>query len=179
MMFHRHAWLGLSPWYPPPADAPLREVQLGALPQNFTELAQIEPGYDLPPLALQEAPIGMSFSELVPGTPIIAEGMHPELPHIGFPVPAPPKLDIYLDSKIYPGEPQLTNIVFEPDLARVSLTWVARSWEMPRVFVPGIHANIPLAMLIDDEHTVRYESPVPLREQVKQGDAGRPGKPKS
>jgi hypothetical protein len=46
------------------------------------------------------------------------------------------------------------------------------------VFVPGIHANIPLALLIDGTQSVRYASPVPLREQVKQGDKGRPGKPK-
>lgn len=178
MMFHRYAWLGIQPWYPPPANAALREVLLGALPTNFAELERTEIGDPFPPLAMQEAPIGMCFPSLAPGTPIIVEGMHPELAHVGFPVPPAPKIDFYLDGKVYTQPAQLTNVLVEPDKARVSLTWAARHWDLPRPFVPGIHANIPLAMLIDGTQSVRYESPVPLREQVKQGDKSRPGKPK-
>jgi hypothetical protein len=47
----------------------------------------------------------------------------------------------------------------------VSLTYVIRQEEMPRVFIPGIHANIPRALRIDREHTVRYDCPPTLRAQ--------------
>ncbi|PRP92113.1 hypothetical protein ENSA5_51530 [Enhygromyxa salina] len=179
MMFQRYAWIGLESWFPPPADAPMREVALGLLPTNFAELAKIVPGDPMQPLAIQEGPMGMVYPDLAPGTPVIVEGMHPELAHVGFPIPAPPKVDFYIDGKVFTEPAQLTTVLVEPNLARVSLTWAARRWDLPRPFVPGIHANIPLALLIDDAHTVPYDSPPPLRDQVKQGGGGRPGKPKS
>jgi hypothetical protein len=179
LMFQRYAWLGIQAWYPPPADAPLRELDKHLLPDNWAALARIDPlEHKLPPLALQEGPMGMVFSALAPGTPIIVEGMHPELPHIGFPVPPPPKIQFYIDGKVYPeSRVQLSTVLVEPDKARVCLTYVARHFDLPRVFVPGIHKNIPLALLINDQHTVRYDSPPTARELVKQNAGGRPGEP--
>lgn len=178
VMFSRYSWLGIEAWYPPPADAPLREIGLNLLPSNWKDLAQLGPGDPLQPLTMQEGPMGMVYPDLQTGTPIIVEGMHPELPHIGFPVPPPPKLDFYLDGKVYNAPAQATRIVVKPDQAEVSITWAARHYDLPRPFVPGIHANIPLALVIDDAHTIRYDSPIPLREQVQQGDQGRPGEPR-
>lgn len=122
--------------------------------------------------------MGMVFPSLAPGTPIIVEGMHPELPHVGFPVPPPPKIDFYLDGKVYPQPAQLSTVLVEPDKARVCLTYVARHFDLPRPFVPGIHKNIPLALLVNDAHTVPYDSPPTSRELVKQNAGGRPGKPR-
>lgn len=176
MMFPRYAWLGLEAWYPPPRDAPLREIVLGALPSNWHDLPTIEiGGNELPYPVLQEGPVGLVFPPLEPGTPIIIEGMHPELPHIGFHLPQPPKLDFYLDGKLFPAQAQLTGVVVEPDKNRVMLTYAARHWDLPRVFVPGIHGNIPLAMMIDEQFTVPYLCPPTLREQVKAGPKGQPG----
>jgi len=179
LMFPRYAWIGQQAWYPPPANAPLRELALGRLPENWAELAQLRPDLcELPPPALQEGPMGLVFPSLEPGTPIIVEGMHPSLAHVGFPVPRPPKLDFYIDGKVFSQPGQLATVLVEPNDARVSLTYVARHWDLPRIFVPGIHSNIPLALLINDEHTVRYESPPALREQVKAAGGERPGAPK-
>lgn len=178
-MFARYAWLGLEAWFSPPADAPLREVEMGLLPTNWSELPQLRVGTSpLPPLALQEGPMGMVYPDLAPGTPIIVEGMHPELPHVGFPLPTPPELSFYIDGKVYEVETELQTVLMMPDAGQVTLAYVARNWDLPRPFVPGIHKNIPLALLVNGEHTVRYESPLPVREQVEQGDKGRPGKPK-
>ena len=178
-MFPRYAWLGLEAWYPPPADAPLRELLLGQLPDNWKELETITVGANsLPPLALQEGPMGMVFPDLAPGTPIIVEGMHAQRPSVGFPLPPAPKLDFYIEGKIYEVPTQLMTVVVMPNDAQVTLTYVARNWDLPRPFVPGIHNNIPLALLVNGEHTVPYQSPVPLRAQVKNGIKGRPGAPK-
>ena len=179
-MFSRYAWLGLEAWYQPPQDTPLREVELGYLPANWHELPTIVMAHSpLPPLALQEGPMGMVYPTLEPGTPVIAEGMHPELAYVGFPIPPLPKLSFFIDGKIYEAaEIQLQNVLLMPNEAKVSLTYVARNWDMPRPFVPGIHRNIPLALVVDGKHTVPYECPPSVREQVAAGDKGRPGKPK-
>ncbi|KIG18571.1 putative exported protein [Enhygromyxa salina] len=175
MMFPRNAWLGVEAWFHPPSDAPLREVLLGALPTNWHELPVVAPPDPLPPPVLQEGPIGLVFPPLEAGTPIIIEGMHPERPHVGFHLPRAPKLDFFIEGKVYASQTQLTTVLIQPDLGRASLTYVARHWDLPRVFVPGIHANIPLALVIDDQHTVPYLCPPTLREQVKAGSPGQAG----
>jgi hypothetical protein len=175
MMFPRFAWLGIEAWYPPPSNAPLREVALGVLPTNFTDLAQLGPGQPLQPPALQEGPVGQVFPPLQPGTPIVVHGMHPELPQVAFSLPPGPKLDFYIDGKVFPSAAQLTTVLVEPNEARVSLTYAARHWDLPRPFVAGIHKNIPLALRVNAAQTVRYETPPTVRDQVRQGAGGRPG----
>jgi hypothetical protein len=91
MMFHRYSWLGASAWYPPPPGFALPEVEAGALPPNYHELAQLDPLADLAPLPFyQEAAVGLSFPALGPDTPIVIQGMHPEREVVGFALPPEP-----------------------------------------------------------------------------------------
>ncbi len=164
MMFHRLCWLGAQAWFPPPANADLAEVRLGVLPPDYPALAG---SLTSAPQVLQEGAIGMVFDPLPPGTPVVVEGMHPARPRLEFTLPPPPTIEMSIDGKLYPQAPQLSNVLIEPEHLRVSLTYVARMEELPRVFIPGIHANIPLAMRVDRTHVVRYACPPTLRELRK------------
>jgi hypothetical protein len=164
MMFHRLCWLGAGAWFHPNVGAELAEVRAGVLPIDYHLLR----GKMLPlPQGLQEGAIGLVFDPLPAGTPIVVEGMHPEFSRLEFTLPAPPALAFAIEGKTYPAPAQLTAVLVEPEHLRVSLTYVARQEEMPRVFIPGIHANIPLALQIDRMHTVKYDCPPTLREQRK------------
>ena len=162
MMFHRLAWLGIDPWFPPPANTPLAEVALGVLPSDYHLLRG---GLNRAPPALQDGAIGLVFDELATGTPICVDGMHPELHRLQFALPAAPRLEFEIEGHFYPARPQLSNVLIEPEHARVSLTWVARQFETPRVFVPGIHGKIPLALRVDGVGTFDYVTPPTLRSQ--------------
>ncbi|HEY0138737.1 MAG TPA: DUF2169 domain-containing protein [Nannocystis sp.] len=167
MFFHRLCWLGSEAWFHPPEGAPIAEVELGVLPPDYHLLRG---GLNQAPQAMQEAPIGLVFDPLDAGTPIAVEGMHPELRRIPFELPAPPRLEFHIDGKTYPVEPQLTNVLIEPDSPRVSLTYVARQFDLPRVFVPGIHAKIPIELRIEGIGTIAYVTPPTLRE-LRRGTA--------
>lgn len=160
-MFHRLCLLGGEAWFHPPPDAPLAEIAYGVLPPDFHALRETQ---EHEPMALQEGALGLIFDPLASGTPIAVEGMHPERSRVEFRVPEPPELQIRVDGEVYPASPELTNVLIEPDRARVSLTWVARQLELPRVFVPRLHAKIPVALQIDGT-TIAYETPVTVHEQ--------------
>jgi hypothetical protein len=164
MMFHRLCWLGAGAWFHPPAGVKLAEVQAGVLPPDYLSLRGMLVSS---PQVLQEGAIGLVFDPLPAATPIIVEGMHPEIPRMEFALPRPPMVDFSIDGKMYPAPTQLTNVLVEPGQMRISLTYAARQEELPRVFIPGIHANIPLALRIDRTQAVPYVCPPTLREQRK------------
>ncbi len=171
MMFHRLCWLGAEAWFHPPPGTKLPEIELGLLPPDFHELqGRISDS----PILMQDASFGLMFAPLAAGTPLSVEGMHPILRRIRFELPRPPRIDFVIEGEVYAAEPHLTNVLIEPDYPRVSLTYVARQVEMPRVFVPGIHAKIPLAMRIDGDARIDYDCPPTSREQRIKGEAKLP-----
>lgn len=171
MMFHRLCWLGAGAWFHPPAGAELAEVRAGVLPPDYLSLRGMLVST---PQVLQEGAIGLVFDPLPASTPIVVEGMHPEVPRVEFAIPAPPRVEFSIEGKLYPAPIQLTNVLVEPGKLRFSLTYAALLEELPRVFIPGIHAKIPLSLRIDRTHTVPYECPPTLRE-LRRGAAGQGG----
>lgn len=165
-MFPRFCWLGAEAWFHPPADARLPEVELGLLPPDFRALSG---NLSDAPIVLQEGAVGLVFASVADGTPIIVEGMHPELPRLEFALPGAPRLEFIIEGEVSQVRPQLTNILIEPDFPRVSLTYVVRQPQMPRVFIPKIHAKIPLALRIDGRAVIAYDCPPTVREQRKAG----------
>lgn len=167
MMYHRYCWVGADAWFPPPVGTHLREVDLGLLPADYHELRG---NVTDSPILTQDAAFGLVFSPLPEGTPIVVEGMHPEQSRLQFSIPQPPQIEFYSEGQLFPVEAHLTNVLVEPGYPRVSLTYLARRSELSRVFIPGIHANISLAMRIDGDLIVVYKSPPTLREQRIQGE---------
>ncbi|MEZ4453355.1 MAG: DUF2169 domain-containing protein [Nannocystaceae bacterium] len=165
LMFHRLCWLGGEAWFHPPEGTQLAEIAAGVLPRDFHRLR----GHLVDaPIVLQEGAIGQVFAPLAGGTPIVVEGMSPDRPELRFALPAPPHLEFELEGTFARAEAVLTNVLVEPDHARVSLTYVARLTALPRVFIPGIHAKIPLALEVDGLR-VEYETPPTVRELRRRG----------
>jgi hypothetical protein len=173
IMFPRVCWFGAEAWFHPPPGARLPEIEHGLLPLDFHAL---KGHLTDAPIIRQDGALGLVYPDLAANTPITLDGMHPELPKIAFHLPAPPALEFIIENKTYPARAQLGNVLIEPDYPRVSLTYVARHGEMPRVFVPGIHAKIPLSVRIDGGPVVAYDCPPTLREQKKAAPAGPPPK---
>jgi len=165
MMFHRLAWMGLQPWFPPPAGAPLAEVEAGVLPENYRDLARVSMEHPPPAPVFQEGAHGLVFPPLLPGTPVTLEGMHRERKRLTFLLPEPPKVEFWIEGQVFAAPAEPSTLLIEPDEERFSVTYVARHEELPRVFVPGIHADIPLALRVDGV-TVRYLSPPTLYAQL-------------
>jgi len=176
MMFHRYCWIGAEAWYQPGAGVALAEVDVGALPINFRELAAMDPMQEPAPLPFyQEAAIGLSFAPLTAGTPLAVTGMHPERDVISFALPAAPLVVMRIDQEAEPLPPQLTQVLIEPctkdQESVVHLTYVVRQPRMPRVFIPGIHVKIPISIEVDGDAPVHYEPPPSLYAQLKAAGA--------
>lgn len=159
-------WLvGATPWYPVPEDEPLEEVRRGFLsPEWRTLVSSDEPlhvGFH------QEASDGLVFANLPPGTPITLRGMHPELRELVLEVPRAPKLELEVAGARERCAPHLLHLVLVPDQRVVKATWVAWFQGDAPTFVPTLHAEIPVAVRVNDDAPVRCEAPAPVRERLK------------
>ena len=169
LMFPRYVYLGADAWYPGPEDAALVEVERGYLRAHYRQ-ELIRPFSWLqscPPAFYQEASLGLSFGGLEPGTPIQVVGMDPEGRGLAFAVPRAPKIELWVAGECERVRPRASQLVIEPSERRVCLTWVARRSGMPRKFVPGIHAKIPVQLVVDDDAPLAYETPTPIRERLR------------
>lgn len=107
----------------------------------------------------QEASLGMSFEPLPAGTPISLSGVHPEVRKLGFVTPPRPTLEITVEGHTEKVAPRLTAAIIEPDVMRVSFVHCGRTSSLPRVFIPGIHATIPLSARADGGEPLHYVAP--------------------
>jgi hypothetical protein len=96
--------------------------------------------------------------------------LHPERPALGFELPEEPRLEFLLDGKRKRVTPRLHHVVCRPAEERLTMVWGATA-KMPRTFLPGIHKHIPLAVRVEDDAPVEYETPTPVREKIEAGRA--------
>ncbi|MGD0837524.1 MAG: DUF2169 domain-containing protein [Polyangia bacterium] len=169
VMFPRMAYLGLSPCFPPPSDVSLPEVAQGILPANFKQAysPSLDAADSWPAIFYQEASLGMSFTALSAGIPMAVEGMHPERARIAWQLPSPPSIQVLFEGKRVPATIRLTNCVITPADLRMCLVYAAVIAEMPRVFIPGVHKEIPFLAVIDGDRPLAYAPPVPILEQLE------------
>lgn len=172
-MFPRLAYTGESPWWPLPADVNLEEVRRGFVPENWRELAgSLTGGKRVPPVFYQEASLGMVFANLADGTPFEIEGMHSEHEKLGFALPVAPRLEIEIEGDRQVVETRVLHVVVTPHEERVEITYGGVRQQMPRAFIPGLHGEIPITLYVDG-FAVRYETPIPIRAQIKAAEAER------
>jgi hypothetical protein len=154
-MFPRLLALGSAPWFPAPEDAALEEVRRGFMPAEYRtspeRLAEIS--------WIQEASLGMWFTDLPFDTPISVAGMHPEGATMSFRFPRAPTFDFRLDGWHERIVARATNVVLFPAENRVDITYFARTTGLPRVFIPTVHKYIPLALAVEGGSTVEYVPP--------------------
>lgn len=179
LQFPRFVYLGLDAWFKPPDDNRLPEVQRGFIPKNYRSQfgEQIDPTKNIPQPYYQEASLGMVFDNLVEKMPLIIKGMHPEEPEITFTLPASPGIEIEIDGQKESVKPQITNMLIEPAEKLVSLVYIARTEKLPRAFIPGIHGYIPLSVSVNGDDPVIYDTPTPIRDQLKAAASEEAKKP--
>lgn len=128
----------------------------------------------LPDEAYQEASFGMVFRAALAGAPVQLSGMNPERPVSAFTVPAPPSIEIEIDGQREACAPMLTHLVIRPTDNKVNAVWCAKTHGLPRVPIPQIHENIPLAVSANGGAPLRYVSPPTIRARLAEARGARP-----
>lgn len=170
LMFPRFLWFGagVDAWFPAPDDETMPEVRMGLLPSGYR--AQQGDGVDA--RFYQEAPLGLALSGVRGDEEISIEGMHPERPVISFHLPGPPPRIVFTVEGQPVAPPVRTHsIIVEPAAERVSLVYGA-TVELPRPFIPGVHRHIPIAVAVDNDALIVFDTPPTVRDQL--ANAGRP-----
>jgi hypothetical protein len=164
LTFPRYLFMGIDAWFPPPDDSALPEAQRGFIPAGLRR--KLEKDRDLAAGYLQEASLGMVMSTLLAGQPIVLTGMHPEEPSIAFTVPPAPSIEIEVEGERIATPPLLTNMVILPDEKKFTVVYCSKTKGLRRVFIPGIHKNIPLSARINRDLPIRYQSPPTIRDRL-------------
>jgi uncharacterized protein DUF2169 len=170
--FPRCRYLGIEPWYTAPDGPELPEVARGFCPPGVLGSVKEAP---LALAYLQEASLGMTFPHALAEQPVRIHGMHPEQPEITFTVPRPPRLEFQIDGSREAVEPRLLNFVIHPKEMRFSVTYGAKTASLPRALIPGVHRQIPLALLVDDDEPIPYFAPAAMRDRLHAVEASSTG----
>jgi hypothetical protein len=114
----------------------------------------------------------MVVSAPLPGQPVTLIGMHPDEPTISFTVPSAPSIEIEVEGERAALPPLLTNLVILPAEKKFTAVYCARTKGLQRVFIPGIHKNIPIAARINHDPPIRYQSPPTIHDRLLAASAG-------
>lgn len=176
LMFPRFCYCGSDAWFPVPADVELEEVRRGYLYAHFRQIiaeADIDGGIHTSEF-MQDASLGLRFQPLEHGTPVTVKGMHPDGEVLRFEVPPEPSIEFVIDGQHERVKPVLTNMLITPAEKKVSFVYAARTENLPRVFLPGIHGHIPLSVVVNGDDPVVYRTPKPIRERLEAAVADEP-----
>jgi hypothetical protein len=165
LTFPRYRYLGIDAWHPAPIGPELKEVERGFMPPSLDQALQENPalarGY------LQEASLGMVFPTPLAGQRVELIGVHAEEPRIAFTLPSAPRIEFEIEGQRQLAEARLTNLVLFPEERTFCMTYAAKSEGLPRVFVPSLHREIPLAVRVDADAPILYETPPTIRERLQ------------
>lgn len=163
--FPRYCWLGaeVDAWFPGPQDATMPEVRLGTLPERYRDLLARRRLSEGPhPWFKQGGSAGFVIPRPEGGEPVVVWGMHPERSMVSFYVPREvPRIALAVEGDVLSPPPRLHHLVCRPADERVTMTW-AVSAPLPRVWLPGIHGRIPIAVSVHGEDWIEYETPPTL-----------------
>ncbi|MCB9595375.1 MAG: DUF2169 domain-containing protein [Sandaracinaceae bacterium] len=179
--FPRSWFVGADPRHRIPEGEVIEEVRRGWLIPEWRSIRPRRPAEPpLPHAYYQEASPQMRFSALPPGTPIRLGGMHPERDRVEVVVPSPPDLEIAYDGEFERCAVRTLHVVIRPHDLQFDVTWVASKHALPRAFLPGVHAHIPLAVRVNGDAPVPYDTPEPVRASLERalaaaGGSRRPG----
>jgi hypothetical protein len=164
LTFPRYLFMGVDAWFPPPDDSALPEVRRGFIPPDLRR--RLEKDHDLAVGYRQEASLGMVVATPLAGQAITLTGMHPEESTLTFTVPPAPSIETEIEGERSLLPPLLTNLVIYPSGKKFTVVYCGRTKGLQRVFIPGIHKNIPLAARINRDAPIRYESPPTIHDRL-------------
>lgn len=177
--FPRNLYLAIEcePWFPPPDDQTLIEVQRGLLPVGYRQQLQGQT-FGSPPNLLfrQEASQGLMLHNEIFGEKMHLNGLHPQYPHLAFQFPKdPPSVEMQVEHQRERVRPNLVSIAIYPDQELVAFTYTVHM-QSPRPFIPGIHKYIPISLFVNDDAPVHYQPPPTVKERIKEAIAKGEGK---
>lgn len=176
--FPRYCFLGqeVDAWHPAPQDERLPEIKRRDLPQRYRDLLARRPLSDGPhPRFKQGGSTGLVRGTIEDGTPVTLTGMHPERRQMAFRLPERrPLVALAIEGQVHTPEVHLHHVVCRPAEERVSLVYRV-SMPAPRVWVPGIHKHIPIAISVDGDDWIEYEPPPPALEALAAAEAASDG----
>ena len=157
---------GVDAWFEGPEDVAMPEVARGLLEPGYRSMMADRDMTEGPhPRFFQGASHGLVINDPGPGAPVELRGMHPELDVVSFSLPPPPSLRMAVDGDWQAVRPRLHHVICEPGEERVSLVYGADR-ELTRPFVPGIHKKIPVALSVDGDAPLEYDTPPTVKEQM-------------
>ncbi len=177
VMWPRAAWFSphTEPWFPPPAaDDELPEVRRGWLAPGWRAARR-----DYPDLRfLQGASHGLAIARPQAGQELRIRHMHPEHPDLRVALPETARSVAFAIEGRSRREPaRLHHIVVRPEALTMDLVFAATA-ELPRPFIPGIHAHIPISARLDAGPEVAYRTPPTARAALAAAQAANPPPPK-
>jgi RHS repeat-associated protein len=149
----------------------LKEVVRGFCPVEWADLPNVDgvEAYAHGAPMLQEASHGMVWRSAEAGAPVKLVGLHPEEDVLDFKVPAAPRMEIEIEGSRELVAPRLINFVITPHEKKFTMTWVGIRRDLPRKFIPGIHAHIPLRLYVDGR-PIDYDTPTPIYQQLRRAE---------
>jgi hypothetical protein len=172
--FPRYCWMGqrVDAWFPGPQDERMPEVRRRLLPPGYRDVLAARSLDDGPhPSFKQGGSAGFVLPALEGGEPVQIVGMHPERRQVTFRLPERrPLLALAIDGEVSTPQVHLHHVVIRPDEERVNLVFRV-SAPMPRVWVPGIHRHIPVAVSVDGDDWVEYDAPPPALQALADAQA--------
>ena len=167
MCFPRYVHMGSDAWFEGPENEDMPEVARGHLPVGYRSLMSktMGPNADF----FQGASCGLTFDLLNPGESVQLYGVHPESPWLAFRVPEAPEIVIDLEGDRKQVPVQLHHMVCRPDDEVVHFVYGAHR-SPNRMFIPGVHTEIPVSVSVNRDIPIRYKAPTTMRQRLK--DAG-------
>lgn len=166
MTFPRYVFIhrGVDAWFPGPQDAAMPEVRRGFCPANYRDMMNARQESHPHLRFYSEGSHGLVLRDLKGGEPVTLKGMHPAEPTIRFDLPAPLRsLEFEIEGKREAVRPRFHHVVCRPAEKVVNLVYAAEV-RLPRVFVPGIHKHIPVAIRVNGDAPVPFPTPPTVRE---------------
>lgn len=164
LMYPRELHAGFDAWFPCPDERELPEVRRGLLPAGIVGATRIQG--QVTAEYYQEASLGLVTREALAGQTVTISGMHPELPSLSFRIPEELRIDLLIDGEQHQPKALLSNLVIRPAEKKVCAVYCARTAALPRDFIPGVHASIPLAASVHGEAWIGYVSPPTIRARL-------------
>ncbi len=146
-VFPRSALAGLLP-----ARAPTSAGELAGLAEELAadvDVATLGSSRQIHPRFVQEAVPELTFDALSVGTPVFVDGCRPDRQRLAFAVPPAPAVTLSLAGERIAADPTLASVTIAPEAATVCTVWVVRSRPLPRLFVRGIHREVPAHVVVD------------------------------
>lgn len=154
-LYPEHVWAGL------PTDPRLAEVRRGELPSGFDPTGPFDPT-----LAYQESAARSRLDAFQQGDVITLEGCSSDSKTLRLHAPRLPGLHATIDGRraAHALLPQSVEVAAEERCLRVTY---GADLDLGRVFIPGIHKKIPIALEVEGADALPYPTPPTMRDRLR------------